>query len=195
MDQILYAQLPDDMVVIRVKGRGDHRVSIALTEVIRVTATDSHIPRYIFDLTDCETMDSTFMGVIAGIGLRQQRVTHCRTIATNMNPHVRELFNVLGLKFILEMRDDPNSAAGPDGPGLAAGPKTAGAEVADEVTKAPDAAFTGVEAPEVSKLTRTLIMLEAHEKLVDLDHGNEIRFKGVLQNLKDSLDRERGQNG
>lgn len=170
MDHILYAQLPDDIVVIRVKGRGDHRVSIALTEVIRLTATDTHVPRYIFDLADCETMDSTFMGVIAGISLRQQRVARCRTIATNMNPHVRDLFNVLGLKFILEMRE---AQTGP----------------------APDAAFTGVEAPEVTKLARTLLMLEAHEKLVDLDHGNEIRFKSVLQSLKDSIDRERGKGG
>ena len=58
-----------------------------------------------------------------------------------------------------------------------------------EPPAAPCDEFSEVQAPEISKLDRILLMLEAHEKLVDVDSENEIKFRGVLKNLRDSLKR------
>ena len=67
-----------------------------------------------------------------------------------------------------------------------------GGEEGDETTPGKNAAFSSVEAPSVDKLNRIIMMIEAHEKLIDASSQNEVQFKGVLQSLKESLDRARG---
>jgi two-component sensor histidine kinase len=44
----------------------------------------------------------------------------------------------------------------------------------------------------MSKLDRIRMMIEAHEKLVDVDQGNEIKFQNVLDYLNESLARAEG---
>lgn len=171
MESILYARLPEDIVVIRVVGRGSHTTSLSLREVISQTSSDTHCPRYIFDLDQCATMDSTFMGLMASLALKERRIAGCKPIVVNMNAHVRQLLTNLGLKHILDMREGPakETAAMPTG----------------------DGAFEQVKAPEVDKVNRIVMMIEAHEKLIDIQGDNEVQFKGVIQSLKESLDRTR----
>ncbi|MBI1783630.1 STAS domain-containing protein [Candidatus Sumerlaeota bacterium] len=172
MESILYARLPDDIVVIRVCGRGNHQNSLALREAANLTGAEGHAPRYIFDLDQCPTMDSTFMGVLASIALKQQKSLGSKCVVVNANDHVRELLNNLGLKFVLDIRATPD-AAGVNLPGESG-------------------EFAQVDAPQVDKLNRIVLMIEAHQKLIDVSSDNEVQFKGVLQSLKDSLDRTRG---
>src|SRR5690606_25379805 len=103
-EPIQYARLPDGIVVIRVHGKGTHLLSPSLRRVYELTRDQEPAPRYVIDLQDCTTMDSTFMGTLASIGLYQRRHTGSATIVTNMSDHVRHLLEMLGLKFILEMR-------------------------------------------------------------------------------------------
>jgi two-component sensor histidine kinase len=51
-----------------------------------------------------------------------------------------------------------------------------------------------VTPPEVSKLDRIIMMIEAHERLIDIDSSNEIKFKSVLETLHDSLERAGGKD-
>lgn len=173
MESILYARLPDDIVVVRVVGKGNHNNSLALREVLTQTggAGDAG-PRYIFDLEKCDTMDSTFMGVMASVALKQRRAGTGKAVVVNANPHVQGLLNTLGLKYILDIR----------------APADAGVDLSKDHDK-----FVSAPAPQVDKLNRIILMIEAHEKLIDADGGNEVQFKGVLQSLRDSLDRARGQ--
>jgi anti-sigma B factor antagonist len=171
-ESILYARLPDDLIVVRIAGKGNHQNSLALREVMNLTTGAEGSPTYIFDLEKCTTMDSTFMGVLASLALRQQRSLGTRPIVVNINDHVRDLLNNLGLKYILEMRR--GRAPETDGDPL---------KVAD---------YSSVEAPMVDKINRIILMIEAHEKLIDLQSENEVQFKGVLQSLRESLDRTRG---
>lgn len=171
-ESILYACLPCNIVVIRVCGRGNHQNSLALRKVFDLTSNSEACPQYIIDLEKCSSMDSTFMGVVATLGLNQSRRTGCNTILLHMNSTVWEQLDLLGLHFILEMRD----SAGDDSASRAAR----------------KAEFEPVEAPEVSKLERIVLMIEAHERLIDADSQNEVKFKGVIESLRDSLRRSRG---
>lgn len=168
-ESIQYARLPDDIVVVRVSGRGNHQNSLALRQVFEMTSADEKCPRYILDLDKCSTMDSTFLGVVASIGLRQQRVAGSKTVVVNTQPHVRQQLDMLGLKYVLDMRDVSTA------PGVEAGKGGEG--------------FAAVPTPEISKVDRIILMIEAHERLIDVNSQNEIKFRGVLQSLRESLDR------
>jgi anti-sigma B factor antagonist len=75
MECIQYASLPEDIVVIRVSGRANYQNSLALRQVFERTSSEAASPLYVFDLEHCDSMDSTFMGVVASIGLHQRRLT------------------------------------------------------------------------------------------------------------------------
>lgn len=174
MECIQYATLPDDIVVIRVSGRANYQNSLALREVFEKTSTDTRSPQFVFDLERCDSMDSTFMGVVASIGLHQRRLRGSKASVLNVSAHVRELLDLLGLKFLLDIRD-----LGPDGKPHAA---------------LADARFAPVAAPEISKLDRIIMMIEAHETLIDVDSHNEVKFRNVLETLHDSLERAGGKD-
>ncbi|MCL5269174.1 MAG: STAS domain-containing protein [bacterium] len=164
-----YARIPEGIVVIRVNGKGNHQNSVCLRRIFELTRADN--PRYIIDLDHCVTMDSTFMGTMASIALHQKSTTASLPIVTNIKDHVRRLLETLGLKYLLDMR--------------------AGDPMREQLAQTP---FQPAETPEPSKLDRIVMMIEAHERLLDVDSENEIKFEGVLKSLRDSLQREQGKN-
>jgi len=93
MECIQYATLPDDIVIIRVAGRANYQNSLALKQVFEKTSSDQASPQYVFDLERCDSMDSTFMGVVASIGLHQKRLKGTKSTVLNVTPHVRELLD------------------------------------------------------------------------------------------------------
>ena len=167
-DPIQYACLKDGIVIIRVNGKGTHLSSPSLRLVFERTRHGGPAPRYILDLENCTTMDSTFMGTLASIGLHQRQQSGTAAVVTNLNEHVRHLLNTLGLKYILDMRKD-------------------------HAVSSRNEQFTSAPAPEPTRLQRILLMIEAHERLVDLDTENEIKFEGVLNSLRESLRKEHGR--
>lgn len=170
-EAIQYAQVADDLVVVRVRGRANHVNSSALREIMNLTSSSAHSARYIIDFEQCESMDSTFMGVLASMAQRQERLTGTRLTATNLSAHVRGLLEILGLNYVMDIRTAESSGSEP------------------ELEEARN--FCAVIPPSLDKLERTLMMIEAHEKLIDIDSANEIKFRGVLQTLRESLDRSR----
>lgn len=169
MESILYACLPDDIVVIRVLGRGNHVNSAALRGVLDRTSTRDRCPFFIFDLEKCTAMDSTFLGVLASFALRQQQMRGSKAIAVHLSRQVRESLELLGLKYVLDLR---------------AGEPPGGVDLGSK-----GARFSAAPAPEIGKVDRIVMMIEAHERLIDIDGENEIKFRGVLQSLRESLDR------
>jgi anti-anti-sigma factor len=172
MECIQYATLPDDIVIIRVAGRANYQNSLALKQVFEKTSSENKSPNFVFDLERCDSMDSTFMGVVASIGLHQRRIRGTKSTVLNVSPHVRDLLDMLGLKFLLEIRDA--EADGKSRPAV------------------PEARFSDVVPPETTKLDRIIMMIEAHERLIDVSDQNEVKFKSVLETLHDSLERAGG---
>ena len=171
-EDIQYARLPDGIVVIRIRGKGSHQNSPALRYIFHITRNADAQARYVFDLDGCSTMDSTFMGTLASIGIHQRKSSDTTAIIINMDSHVRRLLDTLGLKFIFDLRASGTPLPRHEGPG----------------------AFQSVETPQMTKLERTVMMLEAHEQLIDLDSRNEVQFHGVVKSLRESLAREQDRH-
>ncbi len=170
-ETIYFARPSDDIVVFRIDGRGSHVNSPALQQISESCLKENPNTRFIFDLIDCPAMDSTFMGGLASITLKQQKNEHGNCTIVNAGPQNVRLLEVLGLVHILDIRKE------------------------DEQSPAEGVEFKQSEAPALSKLERTVHMIQAHEQLVNLDDENEVKFEGVLECLKESLERQKEAAG
>jgi anti-sigma B factor antagonist len=172
-DSISFCALQGGVYVIRVLGRGSFANSVELKNLADQIA-DRAGPegyRFIVDLRECATMDSTFMGVLASIGLRQKRDNNDELMTVvNANQQAFRLLQTLGLSHFMNVR--------------------AGSTESTVETPAADFQVAGKE--DVSKLDRIIHMIEAHENLCDIDSGNAARFESVLKYLRESLEREKG---
>lgn len=169
-EPIEYAQTRDGIVIIRVHGKGTHQNSAGIKTILDRTKNANPPARYIIDLRDCEALDSTFMGILASLALHQKKRLGTAPIVLNMSPHVQRLLETLGLKYLLDLRTaEPVSA------------------------NTSDEDFKPQQTPELSKEERLVMMIQAHHRLIDVDSQNELKFRGVLHALRESLERERGQ--
>lgn len=170
-DTISFAELRGGIIVVRVVGRGSYANSVEFKRL-----ADHMVSRYgpgnyhfVIDLENCATMDSTFMGVLASIGLRQKRDDTERLTVVNANEQNLRLLQTLGLSHFMNVRPMGKS----------------------EQLNVKNGAFQVAERQELSKTDRIVHMIEAHENLTDADAENAVRFESVLKYLHESLDREK----
>lgn len=140
---------------VRVDGRGTFQNSTGLKEFAAEMTRRGHRD-FVVDLKDCELMDSTFMGTLAGIALRLG--TGGTLHIVRPNARCRQVMKNLGLDRIVSVENE--AAAGEPAPPLQ------------------DA--EGNPPREAKRET----IIEAHENLVAADPANEVRFKDVIEFLK-----------
>ena len=125
---------------------------------------------FILDLTECVLMDSTFLGVLAGFGLRlnsPQADKVDRTIQLfNPNGRISELLENLGVLHLFKVTEGQTNAP----------------------ANASDVKSTNASREEV---TRTC--LEAHKTLMNINPENVTRFKDVTAFLAEDLKRMKGE--
>ncbi len=163
-DRVLYAEEENDIVLARVIGRGNHALSHAFKSMIDKLNTDSTSKHYIIDLSQCTCLDSTFMGTMAALALHQNSCRGDRPVIINANSTTERQLSTLGLNYLMDVCHEPK--------------------------KVDSKNLKEAEAGEVSQYERITHMIEAHETLVDADSGNEVKFRGVLDALQDSLENE-----
>ena len=140
---------------IRVQGRGSFQNSTGLKDVSAELIKRGH-REFIVDLKDCELMDSTFMGTLAGLAFKLAPDGNLRVIRAN--ERCRSVLQNLGLDRVFRVEE----SATPVPPGTA-------------LREA-----TGHPPREAQRET----IIEAHENLVAANPENAIRFKDVLDFLK-----------
>lgn len=119
---------------------------------------------FIVDLDHCATMDSTFMGTMAGMALRLKELGHGHLRVVHCPERSRELLSGLGLDQLFAI--DSNGADAPECEALRQSRKNSEPEQKNEQRKD---------------------MLEAHEALCEAAPENLMRFKDVLDYLKQDL--------
>ena len=144
----------DSAVWIRVQGRGSFQNSTGLKEFAKQMAGRGH-RHFVVDLKDCELMDSTFMGTLAGIALKLGPEGSLRVIRAN--DRCRSILRNLGLDRVFTVDD---SSATP-----------------------PPAELHEAEGHPPREAKRETI-IEAHENLVAANPDNAVRFKDVIDFLK-----------
>lgn len=149
-----------DPVVVRIEGRACFSNSAGLREFFGQMVGQGRT-RFVLDLQHCASMDSTFLGVLAGEALELRRrapagsLVLCRVGRRNL-----ELLRNLGLHRLLTVdAGDFPLAFGP-----AAAPLTNGREC--------------------SELESARLVLEAHENLVAADPSNQGKFQDLMVFLR-----------
>ncbi len=151
--------LLDRVVFLRVEGRGTLQNSAGLRDAVRQMIQRGH-REFIVDLEDCESMDSTFMGTLAGAALRLREFEGGGLSVVRVNDRSRELLTGLGLDHLFPIASDQSQPVSPEetvpvGNGSAADSRQAA--------------------------------LEAHEALVRAYADNAIKFRDVIEFMKQEL--------
>ncbi|MFA5688254.1 MAG: STAS domain-containing protein [Kiritimatiellales bacterium] len=160
----LQAAITADTVFIRVVGRGSFQVSAALKQFINEYSAKDRIAAVVIDLAECIGMDSTFMGVLAGLAWRLSKQNK-KIELINVSPKNRELLETLGVARVIKHYENDNGYHIP----------------ADTPEQLAAADSTKRELAETA--------LQAHENLMKLGDENICRFKRVVEYLQVDIDR------
>lgn len=168
--------LVNNEVHVRVVGRGTFQNSQPLRRYA-LEMMERGTKEFVVDLGGCDGMDSTFLGVLAGIGLRlTQNGRAGRIHIANVSPRNLELLQTLGLDRLFAMSQ-------PAGKNLQYEPP-AGAVF----QRLPDSDVTQLDKP-LSKRDTAELMLECHDNLAHADQSNVARFKDLTTFLRDRVDK------
>ncbi len=164
----LTAAYIDQTAVIRVEGRGSFRNAPPMKQFIHQVVESKSIDRILIDMSDCCGMDSTFMGVLAGLSYFIKDKPGVSLKLINLSEKNRNLLVTLGVDRVVDYS-------------LSA---TAGEE---SLVAGQDKKLQPLEADFADKLETAKATLEAHETLVNVNPENEGRFKSVLELLQSDV--------
>jgi anti-anti-sigma regulatory factor len=160
----LQAAIDGDKVFIRVTGRGSFKVSATLKQFIADISSKQPVSVVAIDLSECIGMDSTFMGVLAGLAGRLRQAGQTLELI-NLSEKNRNLLTTLGVDQVIDHYSHSHGHQMPDSPG------------------------ESLPTEEASKKDLAETSLQAHEKLVQICDENRPRFKRVIEYLKADVDR------
>lgn len=152
---------------LRVLGRATFQDGPVLKQ-FGASAIEEGCTLVVLDVSACEGMDSTFMGVLAGIAMRLARHSGGKMRMLNVSEKLFEVLSTLGLNQVIECRR------------LGAVPEPL---VAPPLTPR---ALRPIDAASADRQTTQDVMLEAHKTLSDVSSANKLRFKDVLTYLRDA---------
>ena len=152
-----------DPVVVRIDGRACFQNSACLRDFVGEMLRQGKT-RFVLDFTSCASMDSTFLGVLAGAALELKKTTPAGSLVlSRVGPRNLELIRNLGLHRLLtvDAGDFPMNFAGRG---------------------------TALDcAPDRTELEQARLVLEAHENLCTADEANRAKFQDVLSFLKNRV--------
>jgi len=148
---------------VKVNGKGSFLNSDNLKEFAYEMCNRGY-REFVVDLAGCATMDSTFMGTMARLALRlRERDGHLHVV--HCGSHNQQLLSGVGLDRLFDI--DANGDSPPD------------CSTFEQVVVA--------RSPEERKKMQAKTMLEAHEALCEAAPENTLRFKDVLDFLRQEL--------
>lgn len=171
----IYCSATDDgaIAMVRVVGKGTSANAPALRQFSEAIFARPGQHQFVLDLALCEMMDSTFLGTLAEMGLRQQKSGAGRLVALNCGEHVMRILKTMGLVHVLDVRADA---------------------VGHEQTLASNEANLRPAAQdEQSRLESICMVLRAHRNLADLAEDNVSRFRPVIEFLEESYAKEKAR--
>ncbi|MBA4147507.1 MAG: STAS domain-containing protein [Verrucomicrobia bacterium] len=167
----LMVAVADRVVCVKISGRANFTNSLDLKKVV-YELWERGYQNFILDLSDCTLMDSTFLGVLAGIGLKFYAGNGASSEGSvrifNPNPRIKDTLENLGVLHLFPMCDVSMLPAEPFQPVTGDG-----------------------EQPTRTEVTRTC--LEAHQVLMALNPDNVRKFKDVTQFLAEDLKKLEGE--
>jgi anti-sigma B factor antagonist len=158
----LMVALFDHAVCVRIAGRANFTSSLDLRKLV-TELFDRGYRKFVLDLSECVLMDSTFLGVLAGIGLKfaGNGAANGEVQLLNPNARIADLLENLGVAHLFKPCD----------------------------IQVPGGDFQAVasDADHASRVEVTRTCLEAHQTLMNVNPDNVRKFKDVAQFLAEDL--------
>jgi anti-sigma B factor antagonist len=181
MSKILVARSAD-LGFIKVVGRGSFQNSSCLKAFYQQLLKDG-IRRFAVDLEACTYLDSTFLGILLGLGLKLREAGNGLLHILNASPRNLELLRNLGLDRLINIDGRDGSAGGVEsgsgGNGTGSGAIHLNGVKEEHLEEMPCPVPTRAEAAPT--------ILEAHETLMEFDPRNVPKFKDVVEFLREDL--------
>lgn len=163
--QILVARV-GKMAQVRVIGRASMNCSRVFRD-FGFSALDGGVERLLVDLSDCEAMDSTFMGILAQIGVRSKQ-KNARFEVVNASETRKKQLKVIGVHRVVTFTHTDDLAAD----------------------------WNSLSGAHEAELERAKMVRKAHETLIEIDANNVPEFQDVVDFLREDIKRreEDGDN-
>lgn len=160
-----------DPVVVRIQGRASFQSSACLRDFI-LEMLQRGKTRFVLDFQQCASMDSTFLGVLAGAALElRKHAPDGSLVVARTGQRNLELIRNLGLHRLLTL--DTGDVTPPSAPATPA-----------------SASGTPLECRNRGEIEMARLVLEAHENLVTADEANRSKFQDVLTFLRNRIERK-----
>ena len=154
---------------VKISGRANFTLSIDFQMLLNELQKNGY-SYVVMDLSDCMLMDSTFLGMLTGFGLKMTQANGQSGLHTvellNPNARISELLESLGVLHLFKICQGTFSLS--------------------ECVLQPSLQAAN---PNQEQLTRAC--LEAHETLMSLSAENARKFKDVAQYLADELKKQK----
>ncbi|MBP8256595.1 MAG: STAS domain-containing protein [Opitutaceae bacterium] len=162
---VYQADVSSDPVAIRIEGRASFQNSACLQDFIKALLSQGR-SRFSIDFSGCTGMDSTFLGVLAGIALQVRKLNPPGYLSLlRIESRNLELVRNLGLHRLLTIE----SGTAP--------PFSTGASQA-------------IPCTDRSELENARVALQAHENLIEAEEANRGKFEDVLHFLRRRVEEE-----
>ena len=156
---------------VKVAGRGSFQNSGCLKAFYQQLLKDG-VTRFVVDLSACTYLDSTFLGILLGLGLKLKEAGEGRLHILNASPRNLELLRNLGLDRLINVDAQHVELNG---------------VLEKPLEEVPCSVSTRAEAAPT--------ILEAHTNLMEFDARNVPKFKDVVEFLREDLGQSATQNG
>ena len=164
MDSSIQVGVSGPTVWVKMMGKGSFLNSGNLKEFAR-EMLDRGYREFVVDLADCHMMDSTFMGTMANVALRLRELGQGHLHVVHCSNRCQELLSGLRLDQIFDVR--ANGGSSPEYGAFERPPR--------------------IQSPGDQKREQIETMVEAHEALSEAAPENVLRFKDVLDFLRQDL--------
>ncbi|MFC1668579.1 STAS domain-containing protein [Chlamydiota bacterium] len=149
----------NNTVYVKVVGTGNFKNSNPFKEFIHLMI-QRNVSSFIVDLGLCSSLDSTFMGVIAGLSILLKEKCEKMLTLVNINSHILNLLTTLGIDHFITI--DPIKQQGPNN-------------------------LQSISDKKVSKKKLAKNMIDAHTALMSISEENRIKFQNVFEFLQKEL--------
>lgn len=155
----------DRVALVKINGRANFTSSVSFKTLV-YGLRDRGYRRFLLDVTECAIMDSTFLGVLAGFGLKLGETAGDGGSVSllNANERIRDLLENLGVGHLFQLVEGHDPLSAKCRP------------------LAPSANGT-------NRLETSRTCLEAHETLMAINPANIPKFKDVTTFMAEDLKR------
>jgi anti-sigma B factor antagonist len=169
MSKILVARSAN-LGFVKVVGRGSFQNSGCLQSFYRQLLKDG-VNRFVVDLDTCSYLDSTFLGILLGLGLQVKNAGNGVLHILNANTRNLELLRNLGLDRLIHIDGRTENGGGRQ----------------VDLNGMLEKDLHEIECPVPTRQEAGPTILEAHENLMEFDPRNVPKFKDVVEFLREDL--------